>query len=188
MLEVNFTPFPIITTERLVLRETSLADVSVLYEMRSNPEVMKYIDRPIPKSEEDIVQLVEKIQKMIFDNEGISWAMNIKGDPTFIGTISFHRLIKDNYRAEVGYMLQPQHQGRGIMSEALKAVVDYGFNTLKFHSIEARVTHGNTASAQLLERNGFVKEAHFREDHYWNGRFVDTTVYCQLNPGRAVRQ
>jgi [ribosomal protein S5]-alanine N-acetyltransferase len=186
MLSVNFTPFPVLQTERLILRETSLRDVSVLFQMRSDPEVMQYIDRPIPKSEEEIVALVELIQRRAAENEGISWAISLRDDPTFIGTISFHRLIKENYRAEVGYMLHPAHQGKGIMNEALKAVVAYGFNALHFHSIEAIVTQGNAASVQLLERNGFVKEAHFREDHFCNGKFVDTLVFCQLNPGRQL--
>lgn len=183
MLSVNFTPFPVITTPRLLLRKTTTEDVNELYYLRSSEVVMKDIDRPRPKSKEDILQLIEKIQNMIANNEGIEWAITLTGDPTFIGTISFHRLTKEHYRAEVGYLLHPAHHRKGIMSEALKAVVAYGFNTMGLHSIEAQVTPGNTASEKLLETHGFVKEGYFKENHLKNSKFIDTAIYSLLNKG-----
>jgi [ribosomal protein S5]-alanine N-acetyltransferase len=184
MLSVNFTPFPIITTPRLLLRKTTPEDVNELYYLRSSEVVMKDIDRPRPKSTEDILQLIEKIQNMIANNEGIEWAITLAGDHTFIGTISFHRLIKEHYRAEVGYLLHPAHHRKGIMSEALKAVVAYGFNNMGLHSIEAQVTPGNIASEKLLETHGFVKEGYFKENHFKNGKFIDTAIYSLLNKGK----
>jgi ribosomal-protein-alanine N-acetyltransferase len=180
MLETNFTPFPILETQRLQLRETAHTDVNELFYMRSNEDVMRYIDRPRPASTDDIVQLIDKIHNMAAIGDGISWAINLKGDPTFIGTISFHRLIKENYRAEIGYMLHPAHHGKAIMDEAIRAAVDFGFNTIGLHSIEAHVNPENIASRKLLERNGFVQEAYFKENHYWQGKFWDTVIYSRV--------
>lgn len=183
MLAPAFTPFPVLETERLILRQTSISDADQLYYLRTHEDVMRFIDRPRPKSPDDILELIEKIRNMAANNEGISWAMEQKGDPTFIGTISFHKLMKEDYRAEIGYMLHPRHHGKGIMDEAIQVVVDYGFTTMGLHSIEAVVKPANTASRKLLERNGFTQEAYFRENHYWNGKFHDTVIYSRLVSG-----
>ena len=64
----------------------------------------------------------------------------------------------------------------------MKVVLDYGFNTLKIHSLEANVNPGNAASIKLLERNGFVREAYYRENYYYNGHFLDSAIYSLINP------
>lgn len=180
MLTVSFNPFPVLETERLLLRKTTTADVNELYYLRSSEEVMRYIDRPRPKSTDDILQLIEKIRTMIVSDEGIEWAITLKGDPTFIGTISFHRLIKEHYRAEIGYLLHPGHHGKGIMDEATKAVTAFGFRNMGLHSIEAHVNPENIASQKLLERNSFVREAYFKQNYFWNGKFLDSVVYSRV--------
>ena len=98
-----------------------------------------------------------------------------------IGSVSFHRIEKEHYRAEIGYMLHPQYWKKGIMNEALEKVIDYGFNELGLHSIEAHINPSNSASSNILLRNGFVKEAHFKENFYFNGSFRDTIIYSKLN-------
>ncbi len=183
MLQIVLSPFPEIRTPRLLLRASTPADADALFNLRSDEAVMKYIGRPKPKSIEDILQLIEVIQNRVATNEGIEWAITLQSTGGHIGTISFHRLIKEHYRAEVGYMLHPAYQRMGIMSEALNAVVAHGFNTMGLHSIEAQLDPNNIASAKLLEANGFVREGLFKENHYWNGRFNDTAVYSLLRIG-----
>jgi len=182
MLEVNFNPFPAIVTDRLELRETTLADAGALFKMRSDTDVMNLIDKPVPESEEEMVQLVEKIRSMKEAGEGISWAISWKGDSAFIGTLSFHRIYKEHYRAEVGYMLSRAWFRQGVMNEALKAVIGYGFGPMGLHSIEAVIKPENIPSQELVLANGFVKEGHFRENHFWQGRFTDRVVYSLINP------
>lgn len=177
MLEVNFDPFPILETERLVLRQSNSGDADALFFLRSSEDVMRYIDRPRPKSINDILLLIEKIRSKLATNEGIEWAITLKGDPTYMGSISYHLLYKENHRAEIGYLLHPMLHGQGIMDEAIKAVLNYGFNKMGLHSIEAIVLAGNTASENLLKRNGFIQEAHFHQNHYRNGAFIDTLVF-----------
>ncbi len=183
MLEVQFNPFPVITTERLVLRRIGSGDINEIYEMRRNDTIMKYICRPKPESTDEIVQLIDKINKLLDGNDGIAWAMTLKGDDKMMGHISFHVIYKENYRAEVGYMMSPEYYGKGLMDEALKAVLHYGFNTMGLHSVEADIDPENTASRKLVERNNFKQEAYFKEDKFWEGKFLDTMIYSLINPG-----
>jgi ribosomal-protein-alanine N-acetyltransferase len=182
MLQVNFEPFPVLTTDRLVLRQITAADANEIFEMRSDENVMKYICRPRPKDVDEVFPFIETIRGRIAANEGIGWAITLKDEDKVIGHISLHVIIKEHYRAEVGYMLSPAHQRKGITAEALKAVLDYGFNTLGLHSIMAIASPHNTASRTLLEKTGFTQEAHFKEDFFWKGKFLDSVVYSLLTP------
>lgn len=180
MLEVNFNPFPIITTERLVLRQIINEDETELFLMRSNANIMRYIPRPIPKTIDDLKPLLQAFNEGVSKGESISWGITLKPDNKIIGHIGFVRLSKENYRAEVGYLLKEDYHGTGIMLEALNAVSRYGFETLKLHSIEALVRPENIASCKLLEKSGFIQEAHFKENFFYNDQFEDTVVYSLL--------
>ena len=181
MLELNFHPFPVIETERLRIRKTMPEDLDFLFFLRSHKDVMKYIDRPCAKSKEDIVEMYEKMCAGAEGNTAIAWHIEEKESGKPAGQIGYYRNDKENHRGEVGYMLSPEQQGKGYASEALKAVLDYGFNEVKFHSIEANVNPSNAASIKLLEKHGFVKEAHFRENYYFNGKFLDSGIYSLLS-------
>ena len=87
-----------------------------------------------------------------------------------------------NYRAEIGYRLHPAQHGKGIMNEALKAVLDYGFNVMNLHSVEANTNPGNKESISLLERNGFIREGYFKENYFYDGKFLDSAVYSLVKP------
>ena len=97
-----------------------------------------------------------------------------------IGSVSFHRIYKDHYRAEIGYMLHPDYWRMGIISEAVEEIINYGFNTLNFHSIEAHIDPNNIGSEKLLQKFNFVKEAYYKENYFYNGQFLDTAVYSLL--------
>ena len=180
MLEINFSPYHELVTERLLLRRVIFSDVNEVFELRSNPKTMQYIPRPILTSKEEALQHIQMIEDKIVDNEGINWAITLKGSSKLLGIIGHYRIKPEHYRAEIGYMLLPEYHGKGIATEAIKATVAYGFDQMKLHSIEAIIDPENTASARVLEKNGFVKEAHFRENEYYNGKFVDTVIYGLL--------
>jgi ribosomal-protein-alanine N-acetyltransferase len=182
MLEVNFQPFPLLTTERMVLREITKDDAGEVLRLRSDEEVMRYIDRPRAETIEDALVFIGRVEDLLKSNNGINWAMALKDDNALIGNISLWRIEKENYRAEIGYMLHPAHHRKGLMNEAIKIVIDYGFRVMKLHSIEGKINPANAASAGILEKNGFVKEAHFKENYYFNGKFLDTAVYSLLAP------
>ena len=104
------------------------------------------------------------------------------GENKPVGTICIWNISRENLRAEIGYVLHPDWQGKGLMNEALRTVLDFSFNNLGLHSMEANVDPGNLASIKLLEKNGFLKEAHFRENILFNGRFLDSAIYSIINP------
>ena len=181
MLDINFDPFPVLETERLVLRRTILDDANDYFGLRSNPEAMKYICKPLQTSVEETKDLIYKINEMINFNDGISWAVCLKNNNKMIGTVSFHKIDKDNHRAEIGYMLHPDFWRMGIISEAVETIINYGFTSLKFHSIEAHIDPKNIGSEKVLLKSNFVKEAYFKENFFYNDQFLDTAIFSLLN-------
>lgn len=182
MLTINFSPFPNLETERLILRRVLPSDVKEMFELRSNPETMKYIPRPLLTNHEEALAHIQMMEDKIETNEGINWAITLKGDDTMLGVIGHYRIKPEHYRAEVGYMILPEYHGKGITTEAVQCVVDYGFNTMQLHSIEGVIDPENEASERVLQKCGFVKEAHFKENEYFDGKFIDAVVYSKLNP------
>ncbi|WP_269236354.1 GNAT family N-acetyltransferase [Flavobacterium flavigenum] len=181
MLNFNFTPFPVIETERLILRRITDDDVNEVFELRSNPETMKYIPRPLVKTTEDALGHIAMIEEKIVKNEGVNWGITLKGSPEIIGIIGFYRLQPENYRAEIGYMLLPEFHGKGIITEALKRLISYGFDDIKLHSIEAVIDPENFASEKVLQKCNFVKEAHLKEAEFYDGKFLDKVIYSLIN-------
>lgn len=182
MLTINFSPFPILETERLILRRVLPSDVKEMFELRSNPETMKYIPRPLVTNYDEALAHIKMMEDKIETNEGINWAITLKGDDKMLGVIGHYRIKPEHYRAEVGYMILPEYHGKGITTEAVQCVVDYGFNTMQLHSIEGVIDPENEASQRVLQKCGFVKEAHFKENEFYDGKFIDAVVYSKLNP------
>ncbi|RAR75426.1 GNAT family N-acetyltransferase [Flavobacterium aciduliphilum] len=180
MLEINFHPFKNLETERLFLRRITRADVDEIMELRSNPETMKFIPRPLVTSKEQAMEHFKMLDEKIEANEGINWAITIKGEPKLIGIIGHYRIQPENHRCEIGYMILPQYSGKGYTTEAIRVVLEYGFHDLQMHSIEAVIDPDNIASERVLQKNGFVKEAHILENELWNGKFWDTVIYSLL--------
>lgn len=181
MLDINFSPFPELETERLSLRRTIPEDANVIFAIRSNPEMMKYIPRPLVTNIDEASEHIAMINEKIESNEGINWAICLKDDSKMIGIIGHYRIKPEHYRAEIGYMLHPDFHGKGYITEAIAKVVDYGFDVMKLHSIEAIVDPDNEVSSKVLEKNGFVKEAHLKENEFYDGKFLDTVIYSKLN-------
>jgi len=182
MLTPDFTPFPVIETKRLVLRKILKEDAAELFKLRSSELVMQYIDRPIHKTIQDTEKLISIITELLEKNDGINWGITLKDNPVLIGNICLFNLQKEHYRGELGYLLTPEYYRKGIMNESIEAVINYGFETMKLHSIEAQVNPENTPSINILEKNKFVREAYFKESRYHKGKFVDFAIYSRLNP------
>lgn len=180
-LELNFTPFPNLDIERLLLRQLTMTDDNEIFALHSNERNRKYLLRPKPKSIDVALKFIYKINDGITKNNQILWGILFKDDKKLMGTITLWNISKDNFRAAFGYELHPEFQRQGIMQEALEIVLDYGFNIMKLHSIEAEVSPKNEPSIKRLERNDFIREAYFKEDIYYNGKFLDTAIYTLLN-------
>lgn len=180
MLKLQFTPFPELSTERLDLKQMTAADAEDFFVLRSNKHIMKYIERPIAEEVEECRELIRIMDEGIKENNMINWGIYFKGEQQLIGTIGFYRLKPEHFRAEVGYLLHTDHWKKGIMTEALNAIVKYGFEQLKFHSLEADLNPDNLASESLLRKCGFVKEGLLKESYYYGGKFTDTLIYSKL--------
>jgi len=181
MLQPDFTIFPELNTERLYLRMLYKTDGPEILKLRSDEQVMRFIDKERAKTIEDAEVFIDRASIALTANDGITWAIALKEEPgTLIGSVGLWRIIKEHYRAEIGYMLNPVHWGKGIMTEALLKVTEFGFKEMRLHSIEAHINPENVGSAAILTKSGFVKEAHFKEDFYFNGRFRDTAIYSIL--------
>ncbi|MDO7853845.1 GNAT family N-acetyltransferase [Hymenobacter convexus] len=180
MLTFDFAPFPTLRTERLTLRQLTSADAPALFAIRSDPQVMQYIPRPLATSVADSAAFIDTVNDAMGRNELLNWGIALRSAADIIGTIGYYRLQPEHHRAEIGYMLHPAHQGQGFMQEAVAAVLKYGFDTLHLHSVEGVIDPRNTASAQVLKRAGFVQEGFFRENELWKGKFLDTVYYSLL--------
>jgi [ribosomal protein S5]-alanine N-acetyltransferase len=180
MQTLNLKQFPILETENFLLRQFITNDIDVLFEIRNNPIAMQYIGRPVANTKEDAVTLFDMMQKTEEDSLGISWAIQYKDNAEMLGYIGFYRIDFANYRAEIGYTLNPKHFNKGIMQEAVKPVIAHGFNHFNFNSIIADISPLNIATIKLVKKHDFVQEAYFREIYNNDGVFSDSTIYTLL--------
>ena len=176
----SFLPFQNLESDRLILRQITNDDVLEIFSLRSNPETMKYIPRPLAATTDDALGHIKMIQDKIETNQGINWAVTLKGNNKLLGIVGHYRIKWEHFRSEIGYMLLPEFHGQGIITEVVKLLIDYGFNEMKMHSLEAIIDPRNTASARVLEKNNFVKEAHLIENEFHNGEFLDTAIYSLI--------
>lgn len=156
MLQLNFDPFPVLQTNRLLLRSLREADEMEIFLLRSDDSINKYLDRVKARSVEDAQQFIRRINDAVSNNESMFWAITLKYETTLAGTISLWNIDKEISQAEIGYELLPQYQGKGVMQEALQPVLAFAFEQMKLNSIVACVHEQNVASVKVLERNKFV--------------------------------
>ncbi len=181
MLTLNFEPFPELTTERLLLRKLVNSDAKLLFFLRSDQQVLKYLLNEPATSIEQVEKFIETINGNLENAVSILWAITFRDHPDkLVGTICYWNIKPEDDRAEIGYVLHPDHWRKGIMKEAMKSVIEYGFQTLKLHSIEAVTSPGNIATIRLLESSGFQKEAHLKENVFHKGVYVDSAIYSLL--------
>jgi ribosomal-protein-alanine N-acetyltransferase len=180
MLEPDLSSIASLTTGRLLLRQLTPHDAAAIHAIRSDPRVMAHVCRPRSTGLEDAEALIRRTQEDRAANTGISWGMVPHGGDAVIGTIGLYRLKPEHHCAEVGYVLSPDHWGKGLMSEALEAVAAAAFERLRFHRLEAITDPDNVRSRRLLERHGFRLEGILRESYYWEGRFTGAAVHGRL--------
>jgi [ribosomal protein S5]-alanine N-acetyltransferase len=181
VLQPKFQPFPELKTARLLLRQLRPEDAAEIFFLRSDERVLRYLGKEPASSIKEAEDFIKIIDDNTSTNQGILWGIALLDNPDkLIGTICYWNLLMEHDRADIGFVLHPDHWRKGIMKEALFSVIDYGFGPLGLHSIEARLSAGNKSSAAVLESTGFVKEAYFKEDFFFKGQYSDTLVYSRL--------
>jgi len=148
--------FTELKTKRLLLRKLQASDASEILFLRSDAVVNKYIRRDTPKHRADAQKFISTIIDRINKQNMYYWGIALQGADSIIGTICLWKFSADKKTAEVGYDLHPDAHGKGIMSEAMQAVLDYGFQQLQLNTIEAFTHKSNLSSRHLLVRNGFT--------------------------------
>lgn len=175
-----YKEFPRIQTERLSLRAFEEEDALDLFGIRSNDTVMKYMDMTPMQSMDEAEGMISGILDDYKNRRGINWVICEHNSNQMIGYVAFWNITEKNLRAELGYALRPAFWRQGIAREALQAIITFGFEDLKLHSIEANVNPSNIPSIILLKKLGFVREAYFRENYLFNGKFLDSVIYSLL--------
>ena len=173
--------FPRIETDRLVLREMTIDDVDFYFRHFNNDKIVEGCCFQGPKNLEAAERELQLYCiKPFWENRGIRWGIVIKEDDELIGTCGFYDWVKTDYRAEIGYDLDPAYWGRGLMTEALRIVLVYSFNKLGLNRVQAIIESRNTRSLQLIRRLGFKKEGVLRQRSLFNGKFRDDVCFSLL--------
>jgi [ribosomal protein S5]-alanine N-acetyltransferase len=172
--------FPRLETERLVLREIVPADAEDLFHIFSDEETMRYWSCLPYTSVDQAHRLIEGLAKARLAGAGINWAITLRGDERLIGKCGYNEWRRAHRRGDVSYIVAREQRGKGVVSEALGAMLDYGFDHMNLHSVEAGVTPGNEASTRMLQRLGFRLEGHLRESFLTDRGFVDSLIYSLL--------
>ena len=157
MLSIDFSTFPVLETERLLLRRLEPTDEREIFILRNDARVNQFIDRPGTSTVADATAFIHKIIHAIAENKSIYWAITEKHSDKLIGTICIWNIDTVNDVAETGYELMPAMQGKGIMNEAFAKVIAYGFVEMELKRIEAYVHPDNKNSIVLLERFNFKR-------------------------------
>jgi ribosomal-protein-alanine N-acetyltransferase len=174
------TPFPELETDRLILREIHPGDAGDLYRIFSDADTMEFWSCRPYSSLQQAIGLIERMAEARRTGSALHWGISLKGDPRLIGKCGFNEWRTVHRRGDVSYILSRDFWGKGIVTEALSRILDFGFDQMNLHSIEAGVTPGNVASTKMLEKLGFRLEGHLHESFWAEDRFVDSLIFSLL--------
>jgi len=155
MLNRNFTPFPILSSARLTLRQLTNNDSPGIFTLRSDHDINKYLDRPLSKTIDDARAFIERVNQNIEENKALYWAITMNDSQAMAGTICLYSFSTEHENCEVGFELLTPFQGQGIMKEAAGMVIEHAFQALKAEKIMAFVHRDNLRSIRLLEQLQF---------------------------------
>lgn len=172
--------FETIETERLILRKLGEVEYRLIFEVYSDKEIMKILDL---KTNEELIHEKEKYKKgySTFNKSFLTFQIIDKKEDKILGSCGYHTWYLPHSRAEIGYGLSDERsKSKGIMSEALVPIIDYGFRKMNLNRIEAFVAPDNTPSLKLMEKFSFVKEGQLRRHYFKNDDFEDSIVFSLL--------
>jgi [ribosomal protein S5]-alanine N-acetyltransferase len=172
--------FPILETERLILREATEEDAKDMVVYLSDQLVVKHMGISACETPEEVLGEIEWYKSIYKNGTGIRWGITLKDSGKVIGSCGFLNRNPKHYRSEVGYELSREHWGKGIANEALERVLKFGFEQLGLERIEALIEPKNLSSQKLVERQGFTREGLLRHYEYTNGKFDDLYMYSIL--------
>ncbi|AIQ14319.1 GNAT family N-acetyltransferase [Paenibacillus durus] len=178
--------FPILETDRFVLRQLKQDDSREIFQYFSLDEVTKFYDLESFTNIEQAEELIDRWNQKFERNQGIRWGITLRSESRVIGTCGFHGWMKNHYKAEIGYELTPEYWRQGYMTEVIQKAIEFGFDNLGLNRIEAFVEPENVGSRKVLEKIGLSEEGTLKEHFYWRNRFVDTVIYALLKKDYKV--
>lgn len=160
MTNRNFSPFPVLTTKRLILRQLLESDMEEIFLLRSNTTINKYLDRQPASLPAEALNFITTINENIEKNDRLFyWAITKNDNQKLIGTICLLNFSETQNSCELGYELLTGYQGQGIMNEATTCVIEFVFQMLKLTTIDAFTHEDNQSSIKLLQKLNFQKTA-----------------------------
>jgi ribosomal-protein-alanine N-acetyltransferase len=178
-LHQDVNPFPVLRTERLLLRQILQSDINEIFRGLSHPEVIKHYGISF-KTLEASQEQMDWYANMILEDTGRCWAICSPDNAHFYGVVTLVFWKKEHRKAETGYWIFPEHWGKGIVSEALEKVLEYGFSEMNLHRVSAESEDDNAGSIGVLKKLGFVHEGTMQECEIKNGRFINLDIYAKL--------
>ncbi|MCW4011562.1 MAG: GNAT family N-acetyltransferase, partial [Candidatus Bathyarchaeota archaeon] len=155
-------------------------DIQPVFDIHTDPDVMRYYGVKPYASLDKSKEHLDWLAKLHREEIGLRWIITLKERDQYIGDVGFYDWEKKHRRAEIGYILGKQYWGKGIMTEAIKAALDYGFNEMNLNRIQALIDPRNDASKKVAEKHGFKYEGTFRDYEYEYGDFIDLNMYSVL--------
>jgi len=178
--EFAFGAFPKLSTPRLCLRELTIEDAEAVFRIRSDYEVTRYNTGLAYDRIDQARDLIQAIRAGYMDGAELRWGITLRNDPMVIGMCGFNYWVRHDRRASIGYDLARAYWGQGLMTEAVRAMVEFGFENMNLNRIEADADGRNPASARVLHKAGFKDEGIQHEQFYENGSFYDLHLFALL--------
>ena len=157
MLNKYLTNFPTLTTERLTLRQLAETDATEIFLLRSDLNINQYLDRELSKTLEDALKFINQINANIKNYQSFYWAISNSNNNKLLGTICLFSFSDELHKCEIGFELLADHQGRGIMHEAAKKVIEFASQVINIKKIEAATHKDNQSSIKLLKKLKFQR-------------------------------
>jgi RimJ/RimL family protein N-acetyltransferase len=170
-------------TERLVLRPYVRGDLEAYHAIRSQPEVVRYLygDPLTLEGAREKLDLLIRSATLSAEDDWLAAAIVLRDSGDYVGDVSFHWVSVEHRTGEVGFVIDPAHQGHGFATEAAWAMIDWGFGTFGLHRIVGRTEARNDASARVLARLGMRREALLVENEWVKGEWQSELVYAILD-------
>lgn len=175
-----FAELPTLETERLLLRKVIRDDVADMYHYGSQEEVARYVTWERHRTPADTEGFVDFILDQYANGKLAPWGIEHKESGKLIGTIDYVLWQVKHRVGEIGYVLTPDYWGQGLMTEAAKAVVDFGFQRMDLVRVQAKCFVQNQASARVMEKVGMSFEGVNRQSMLVKGRHEDLKMYAIL--------
>ncbi len=171
---------PIFETSRLVLRKLEVQDATEYFDILSDPETIRHTRWGLSQEVKDTITYLEYLEQKYQLKQAYHWGVVDKESQKLIGRVAFISFDKENDRTEIGYVISRLYWNKGLITEAAKELIDYGFNELEVNRIEAKCNEDNLGSERVMQKIGMKLEGILREQLKMNGKYHNQKMYSLI--------